>query len=210
MVSLLGRWQKLTQDRRDVTFPARVHQFSSILLMSEVTDGVNASLGLEAGMVAALATLLEARSKNACVFVVGNGGSAAVASHAVIDLINVAKLRAFTLHEPAVLTCMVNDYGYENAYSTLLERLAKPGDVLIAISSSGRSMIIRNAAAHAASIGAKVITLSGFAPDNPLRTLGAINIWLDSSDYGMVEVGHQFVLHNLSDRFGATYASQSL
>jgi D-sedoheptulose 7-phosphate isomerase len=47
--------------------------------------------------------------------------------------------------------------------------------------------------------------LSGFARDNPLRFIGDINIWLDSNDYGLVEVGHQFVLHNISDRFGAGY-----
>jgi D-sedoheptulose 7-phosphate isomerase len=51
--------------------------------------------------------------------------------------------------------------------------------------------------------GGRVITLSGFAADNPLRTLGDINIWLNSKNYGLVEIGHQFILHNLSDRFGA-------
>ena len=51
--------------------------------------------------------------------------------------------------------------------------------------------------------GGAVITLSGFAADNPLRALGDFNVWLDSIDYGFVEIGHQFVLHNVADRFGA-------
>lgn len=193
----------MTQHMKDMALPARIRQFATLLEHTEVTSKEGAALGLEPGMASALDMLAEARSKNACIFVIGNGGSAAVASHAVIDLINVAKLRAFTLHEPSVLTCIVNDYGYENAYSKLLAHMARPDDVLIAISSSGRSQNIRNAAAQATSNQGKVITLSGFAADNPLRTMGDVNIWLDSSDYGMVEVGHQFILHNMSDRFGA-------
>ncbi len=50
-------------------------------------------------------------------------------------------------------------------------------------------------------IGGDVITLSGFKSTNPLRKLGEFNFWLDSSDYGMVEIGHQFILHNIADRF---------
>ena len=199
----------MTQHTKDMTLPARIGQFAALIEGAEITGKDAAVLGLEPGMAAALGMLAEARSKNACIFVIGNGGSAAVASHAVIDLINVAKLRAFTLHEPSVLTCIVNDYGYENAYSKLLAHMARPGDVLIAISSSGRSQNIRNASAQAASNGGKVITLSGFARDNPLSSMGDINIWLDSNDYGMVEVGHQFILHNLSDRFGAGYGDDA-
>jgi D-sedoheptulose 7-phosphate isomerase len=81
--------------------------------------------------------------------------------------------------------------------------LVKPGDLVFAISSSGKSMNIRNAALHAAAGGGQVVTLSGFAGDNPLRSMGSINFWLDSSDYGMVEIGHQFILHNISDRLRA-------
>jgi D-sedoheptulose 7-phosphate isomerase len=197
----------MTQPTKDMMLAIRVQQFSALLENTAITNKSGTSQELESGMMAAVDVLAQARSNNACIFVIGNGGSAAVASHAVIDLINVAKLRAFTLHEPSVLTCIVNDYGYENAYSKLLAHMARPGDVLIAISSSGRSQNIRNAAAQASSNGSKVITLSGFAQDNPLRSMGDVNIWLDASDYGLVEVGHQFILHNLSDRFGAGYVS---
>jgi len=193
----------MTQKSLDMALSGRAQQFSSLLKNCKITDKNSGAIDLEAGMSAALGILAEARNKGASVYIIGNGGSAAVASHAVIDLVNVAKIRAFTLHEPAVLTCIVNDYGYENAYSKLLAHMARPGDVLIAISSSGRSINIRNAAEQVTGNGGNVITLSGFAHDNPLRTLGNINIWLDSSDYGLVEVGHQFTLHNLSDRFGA-------
>jgi D-sedoheptulose 7-phosphate isomerase len=123
-----------------------------------------------------------------------------VASHAVTDFLNVAKLRATTLHEPSLLTCMSNDFGYEVAFARVLATLASPGDALVAISSSGQSANIRNAAAEMRKLGGQVVTLSGFKRDNPLRALGDVNFWLDSTDYGMVEIGHQFLLHNIADR----------
>lgn len=199
----------MTQQTKDMQLVSRTQQFAALLASCEITGKDGASSGIEPGMNAALQMLAKVRGNGGSVYVIGNGGSAAVASHAVIDLVNVAKLRAFTLHEPSVLTCIVNDYGYENAYSRLLAHMARPGDVLIAISSSGRSANIRNAATQVAGNGGSVITLSGFLHDNPLRSLGDVNIWLDASDYGLVEVGHQFILHNLSDRFGAGYASEA-
>lgn len=199
----------MTQQTKDMQLASRTQQFAALLASCEITGRDGASSGTEPGMNAAVQMLAKVRGNGGSVYVIGNGGSAAVASHAVIDLVNVAKLRAFTLHEPSVLTCIVNDYGYENAYSRLLAHMARPGDVLIAISSSGRSMNIRNAATQVAGNGGSVITLSGFLHDNPLRSLGDVNIWLDASDYGLVEVGHQFLLHNLSDRFGAGYASEA-
>lgn len=199
----------MTQQTKDMQLASRAQQFAALLASCEITGKDGASSGIEPGMNAALQMLAKVRGNGGSVYVIGNGGSAAVASHAVIDLVNVAKLRAFTLHEPSVLTCIVNDYGYENAYSRLLAHMARPGDVLIAISSSGRSMNIRNAATQVAGNGGSVITLSGFLRDNPLHSLGDVNIWLDASDYGLVEVGHQFILHNLSDRFGAGYASEA-
>lgn len=178
-------------------------QFGAMLGRCEITGKNGASLGVEPGMTAAMQMLARVRKNNDSAYVIGNGGSAGVASHAVNDLVNVAKLRAFTLHDPSLLTCMTNDYGYENAFARILAQIAKPKDVLIAISSSGNSNNIRNAAVQATDSGMFVITLSGFAGDNPLRSLGDINVWLDSRDYGLVEVGHQFILHNMSDRFAA-------
>lgn len=197
----------MTQKLEDMQLASRAQQFVALLGNCEITGKNGSLLGAEPGITVALQILTQVRGNGGSVYVIGNGGSAAVASHAVIDLINVAKLRAFTLNEPSVLTCIVNDYGYENAYSRLLEHMARPGDVLIAISSGGRSMNIRNAATQVTSNGGSVITLSGFSQDNPLRSLGDVNIWLDASDYGLVEVGHQFILHNMSDRFGAGYES---
>ncbi len=195
------------QKMQELMLAARARRFATLLELCEITGKDGAAFDLESGVIAAVQLLDQIRLSRGSVYVIGNGGSAAIASHVVNDLVNVAKVRAATLHDSSLLTCMANDYGYENAFARVLAQMIKSGDGLIAISSSGKSMNIRNAAAKAMDGGGKVITLSGFAPDNPLRLMGDINFWLDSKDYGLVEVGHQFVLHNISDRFGATSGS---
>jgi D-sedoheptulose 7-phosphate isomerase len=183
-----------------MTLATRGAEFQALLSAIEVTDTEGMRRDAEKSIADVLGALKELRHRGGRLYLVGNGGSAAVASHAVTDFLNVGKLRASTLHEPALLSCMSNDYGYEIAFARILATLATPGDMLIAISSSGQSANIRNAAAEMRKQGGAVLTLSGFKRDNPLRSLGQLNFWLDSSDYGMVEIGHQFVLHNIADR----------
>jgi D-sedoheptulose 7-phosphate isomerase len=183
-----------------MTLGVRGAEFQRVVAATEFTDQAGRRSDTEAAMVATVDLLKDLRSAGGRLYLVGNGGSAGVASHAITDFLNVAKLRAMTLHEPALLTCMSNDFGYEVAFARILATLASPGDVLIAISSSGQSANIRNAAMEMRKLGGKTVTLSGFKRDNPLRALGELNFWLDSTDYGMVEIGHQFVLHNIADR----------
>ena len=181
--------------------PLKTHaeKLQALITSAEFTDERREPLSYPDGFESTLGMLKEAREQKACVFLIGNGGSAAIVSHIFNDFINVGKLRAFTLHESSLVTCISNDYGYENVYSKPLKTLAQPNDLLIAVSSSGKSENIRNAADSIKKIGGKVITLSGFDSDNPLREMGAVNFWLNSTDYGLVEVGHMFFLHCLSD-----------
>ena len=184
----------------DMSLAARSSAFQSIIAAAQVSGEKRGPVDAEAAVLQILELLRDVRHRKASLYLVGNGGSAAVASHSVTDFLNVAQLRATTLHDSSLLTCMANDFGYENAFARMLSTLAQPGDALIAISSSGKSANICNAALKMREIGGEVITLSGFAPGNTLRALGNFNIWLDSHDYGMVEIGHQFVLHNIADR----------
>ena len=185
---------------RGMALNVRSSELQAVITSTQATDASGKLLDTEVSIMQVLALLRELRRHNGSLYLIGNGGSAAVASHSVTDFLNVARLRATTLHDSSLITCMANDYGYENAFARILSTLAQPGDALIAISSSGKSPNICNAAAKVREIGGTIITLSGFAPDNPLRGLGNLNIWLDSHDYGMVEIGHQFVLHNVADR----------
>ena len=185
----------------NLTLRSRIQKFSQIIELTKITNAQGIENNLEVEISSLQERLLQLKNDHQNLFIVGNGGSAGVAAHAVTDFFNVAKIRATTLHESSLLTCMANDFGYENAVGRMLALLLNPGDVVIAISSSGNSMNMRNAATIASEKGAYVVTLTGFSAHNPLRHLGHINIWLDSDDYGFVEVGHQFILHNIADRF---------
>jgi D-sedoheptulose 7-phosphate isomerase len=103
------------------------------------------------------------------------------------------------ISDAAVLTCLANDFGYDQVYAKALELQAGPRDGLIAISSSGNSANIVNAVAAARQRGCWVATLSGFAPGNILRRLGDVNFYLASDNYGTVEVGHLILLHAILD-----------
>ncbi len=133
------------------------------------------------------------------VLIVGNGGSAAMASHVTVDFLKVAQIRAVNFNDSDLITCFANDYGYENWVSNALENYGDRGDLLIAISSSGMSQNILNAVHKAREMGLKCITFSGFKPDNNLNGLGDINFWVPSSKYNVVEMVHHIWLLALVD-----------
>ena len=123
---------------------------------------------------------------------VGNGGSAGIASHLATDLAKNGKVRALCFNDAALITCLANDYGYENWVKHAISMHGDPGDVLVAISSSGSSRNILAAVEKAREQGIKVVTLTGFSPNNALRALGDVNFWCDSRAYNIVETAHQF------------------
>jgi len=131
--------------------------------------------------------------------IIGNGGSAGIASHIAIDLTKNAGVPAMALNDPAALTCLSNDYGYEEVFAKQIDYHGKPNDVLLAISSSGQSVNIRRAVAVAASRRLFTVTFSGFREDNPLRRLGELNFYVPSSEYGFVELAHHTFLHCIVD-----------
>ena len=128
------------------------------------------------------------------VILVGNGGSAAMASHVSVDLTKMCGIRTLNFNEADLLTCFSNDYGYENWVQKAISFNADKGDMLICISSSGNSKNIINGAKFAKKIGCKVITLTGFDKKNKVRKIGDINLWLDSKNYNIVEMTHHIWL----------------
>lgn len=180
----------------------RIESFCKVIKQSVWSLGGHGIISSDQGLSICLELLIKAKEKKASVYVIGNGGSAAVASHIVNDFVNQAALKALTLHDAALLTCMANDYGFEHCYANVLKKIASADDILIAISSSGQSKDIINASAAMHDSGGQVITLSGFQDQNPLRLLGDANVWLNSSNYGEVEIGHLFWLHAIADELG--------
>ncbi len=121
---------------------------------------------------------------------VGNGGSAAMSSHAAVDFTKTAGIRAVNFNEADLITCFANDYGYENWVARALEFYADPGDVVVLISSSGKSPNMVNGATYAKSKNLSLATFTGFSNSNPLRALGGLNFWVDSTAYNVVENTH--------------------
>lgn len=130
---------------------------------------------------------------------IGNGGSATIASHMAVDFSKNGKLRAQAFNDSAFLTCLGNDLGYEEVFKAQIEMHGVAGDLLVAISSSGRSPNILKAVAAAKSLGCPVVTLSGFSADNPLRSAGDVNFYVPSDKYGYVELLHSVLLHAVLD-----------
>ena len=134
-----------------------------------------------------------------CAFFIGNGGSAAIASHMATDFSNKGNVPSLALNDLSALTCVSNDYKYENVFVKQLEWHAHAHDWLFAISSSGKSKNILWAVDCALERGMEVVTLSGFSPKNPLRGMGMVNYYVPSYDYGIVETAHLGILHALLD-----------
>jgi D-sedoheptulose 7-phosphate isomerase len=147
---------------------------------------------LFAQIAATRAIWLRTRERGGRVIFIGNGGSAGIASHLAIDLSKNASVPAISFSDASMITCLANDYGFEEWISHAVRLNTRAGDCLVAISSSGRSRNIINAVAKARAMDLDVITLSGMTADNPLRKLGDINYWVDSRSYNIVETAHQF------------------
>ncbi len=140
--------------------------------------------------------LLKGMKNKGQLYFIGNGGSAAIASHMAIDFFNKGRFKARCFNDPAALTCLANDYGYNGVFEAQVARFIEPGDVLVAISSSGESENIV-AAVAAARRKTDVVTLTGFKDDNRLRQMGTYNFHVPSTNYGIVETAHLGLLHAL-------------
>lgn len=138
------------------------------------------------------------RQGNRVIFA-GNGGSAGIASHAAVDYTKQGGITSVNFNEAGLITCFANDYGYENWVRKALEFYAQPGDVVVLISSSGKSPNMVTAARYARSVGLKVITFTGFISDNPLKSNGDLNFWVDSRAYNIIECTHQIWLLAVCD-----------
>ncbi len=156
----------------------------------EIADAINC-----------LVSLLKNQTDNKKIMIIGNGGSAAIAMHALEDYANIGGLKIADFYGPALLTCMANDYGYENVFAKPVELFAEAGDMLFAISSSGKSPNILKACEAALAKKCYAVTFSGFSQDNPLRKLGYLNFYVPSTHYGFVELAHQTIMHCILDLF---------
>jgi D-sedoheptulose 7-phosphate isomerase len=142
--------------------------------------------------------LQTSKNKNK-LFVFGNGGSAAIADHFAVDMTKNAGINTLSMNTAAMITCLSNDFGYENWMKKCLEFYGKEGDLVFLISSSGSSMNVINACNFAKNNAIKTVTFSGFNSNNALRESGDTSLWVDSKSYNIVENIHQIWILSLVD-----------
>lgn len=186
-------------------FPAAPHASAASYFGAYAEETARAASSVEpAALDRAAAILLEAYTRGAGVFACGNGGSAAIANHLQCD--HVKSIQTGTDLAPRVtslsanvelLTAIANDIGYEDAFTYQLRSQAQPGDVLIAVSSSGRSPNIVRALAWARDHDLRTVALTGFGGGDA-RAVAEVALHVDSANYGIVEDLHQGIMHALA------------
>lgn len=139
------------------------------------------------------------KERHTQVFFIGNGGSAAIASHMTADFMKNGGMNTYSLYDNSVITCMGNDYGYEYIFSKPMEFLVKPDDLVVAISSSGNSKNIIYAIDVAKEKEASIVTFTGFQKNNKVRQMGEINVYVPCEKYGIVESIHNLILQQIVD-----------
>lgn len=134
------------------------------------------------------------------IHIFGNGGSAAIASHFSMDLTNNTDIRCLSYNDPAIITCYSNDFKYENWVSRSLIKYGKKNDVVILISSSGKSKNMINAIKTARKKKFKsIISFTGFDKKNYLNKNSDISLWVNSKKFNLIENSHQFYLLMIVD-----------
>ncbi|VWX61106.1 SIS domain-containing protein [Burkholderiales bacterium 8X] len=158
---------------------------------------------------AARALVVEAADKGNHIYAIGNGGSAAIADHLCCDLTKGTHVKGMPIIDTrsmtsnvALYSAIANDYGFEKVFSTQITFLGKPGDVLLAISSSGKSPNIVRAVATARELGMSTIGLSGF-DGGALHTAVHVGLHVAANNYGIIEDAHQAVMHVLAQFIAA-------
>ena len=149
-----------------------------------------------------IATLLDARERGARIFFIGNGGSAATASHFANDIAIGTRsphkpFRAISLTDnAAVMTAIANDDGYDEIFVQQLRTQMEAGDVLVAISASGNSANLVKALEYAGANGARTVALTGFTGGRLADIAGLqIHIPTEVGEYGPAEDGHMILDH---------------
>jgi D-sedoheptulose 7-phosphate isomerase len=149
----------------------------------------------------------EARAAGRQIFVCGNGGSAANASHFACEMLKGAsygkparfRILALTDSMPTI-TAYSNDLGYEIAFVEQLRNFAQPGDIVVGLSGSGNSMSVVRAIQYGNAAGCRTITLTGY-DGGKLAALGQLNIHIPMPHIGRSEEAQLAVLHMISYYF---------
>tara|TARA_R110002072_G_scaffold51608_1_gene138381 strand:- start:12576 stop:13178 length:603 start_codon:yes stop_codon:yes gene_type:complete len=177
----------------------KIEGLAALLKDMQVTDVAGGALDHDDAYGRWYRMALEVRSNKRMLYMIGNGASASMACHFTADIGKNADIHTQVFTDPSLVTAMSNDISYAEAFSTPLRKWGQAGDMLVAISSSGKSPNILEATKAARELGMGVVTLSGMGVENPLRKTGDLNFWVAAKTYGNTETTHAAILHHWVD-----------
>ena len=166
-----------------------------------VTDAGGARMSAQDGFARWVDLTRATHERGGHLFMIGNGGSAAMASHMVTDAVALAHLRAFALTDSTLLSATANDLSFDQTFTLPLEHLARRGDLLVALSCSGNSPNVVRALESSRDRGLGTITVSSMRIDNRCRSLGDLNFYVPLARYGWAQCAHQVLLHYWFDQY---------
>jgi len=188
-----------------MTFPDKPFETAELFVDAYAEEISAALASIDRGSVAAAAKVLAtAYSTGATVYSCGNGGSAAISNHLHCD--HLKGVQTDTAFRPRVIslvsvmetiTAIANDISYDEVFAYQLRTMARPGDVLITVSSSGDSENVVRALQWAKDNGVTTIALTGFDGGRS-KAVAGIHIHVEGDNYGIVEDAHQSVMHMLA------------
>lgn len=170
--------------------PNYIDDLQRLFKETKATDLSGNVFNLTDALIDAADRVMRANSLGNKTMFIGNGGSAAVASHKALDYWFTGKIRGLSFSDHANLTCISNDFGYQNVFVKQIEMFADRGDILFAISSSGNSENIVLAVEEARRKGCQIFTFSGFKENNRLRGLGNLNFYVPVQHFNKAESLH--------------------
>jgi len=187
------------------SFPAEPHVSAGAYFGAYAREAAAAAGSIDpAALDRAGAILLDAYTRDAGVFSCGNGGSATIANHLQCDHVKGVRngtdltTRVVSLSSNIeLITAIANDLSYEDVFTYQLQSQSRPGDVLVAVSSSGRSLNIVKALTWARDHGLRTIAITGF-DGGDARKLAEVAVHCDCKNYGIVEDLHQAIMHALA------------
>ena len=205
MSSTYDLWTAGSAAGSSVKFPMGPYASAASYFDAYTEEMARAAKSIEPAVLAsAAATLAEAYIRGARIFSCGNGGSASIANHMQCDHVKGVRtgtdLRPHVLSLSAnveLLTAIANDTGYENIFVYQLQSQSEPGDVVLAVSSSGRSPNIVRALTWAREQGLRTIAVTGF-DGGAAKEVAEISVHVDCTNYGIVEDLHQAIMHALA------------
>jgi D-sedoheptulose 7-phosphate isomerase len=168
------------ESTKDAFLDTYFQQYRDLLLNDAVKANIHAFAAIARGI----------RDTKRKMMFAGNGASASISEHGAVDFTKQGGVRGITFHDPNLMTCFANDYGYDHWVAQAIAHYGDPGDAVVLISTSGASPSVVNAAKMAKGMGMQVVTFTGRYESNPLKLLGDLNFWVPSHAYNIVENLH--------------------